>query len=105
MHILTNISRRKGNQGMKFGELIEYNLRDIFLEKSQTTGGGDTIPRPFFKKLYSLFLLYASIYTYDYQNLLKLSFKALAFTSYEAFLKNKDSSETSLPASFPPYFF
>ena len=57
---------------MKFGQLIEYNMRNIFLEKSYTKYGGETIPRPFSKKikikhisgsnlklLYSLFLLYA----------------------------------------------
>ena len=38
------------NQGMKFGHLIEYNLRNIFLEKSHTKCGRETIPRPFFKK-------------------------------------------------------
>ena len=35
---------------MTFGELIEYNFRNIFLEKSYTKHGGETIPRPFFKK-------------------------------------------------------
>ena len=35
---------------MKFGELIEYNLRNFFLEKSYTKCGGETTPRPFFKK-------------------------------------------------------
>ena len=29
-----NISRIRGNQTMKFGQLIEYNMRNIFLEKS-----------------------------------------------------------------------
>ena len=33
----------KGNQTMKFGQLIEYNLRNIFLEKSYTKCGGDNI--------------------------------------------------------------
>ena len=33
-HILTNISRRKGNQAMIFGQLIERNMRNIFFEKS-----------------------------------------------------------------------
>ena len=33
-HILPNISRSKGNQIMKFGQLIEYNMTSIFLEKS-----------------------------------------------------------------------
>ena len=34
---------------MKFGQVIEYNLRKIFLEKSYTKYGGETIPRPFSK--------------------------------------------------------
>ena len=34
IHILTNISRSKGNQSKKFGQLTEYNLKNIFLEKS-----------------------------------------------------------------------
>ena len=50
IHILTNISRSKGNQAMKLDQLIEYNLRNIFLEKSYTIYGEETIPRPFFKK-------------------------------------------------------
>ena len=36
---------------MKFGQLIEYNIRNFFLEKSCTKRGGETIPRPFSKKL------------------------------------------------------
>ena len=32
MHILPNISRRQGNQTMKFGQLIVYNMKNIFLE-------------------------------------------------------------------------
>ena len=35
---------------MKFGQLIEYNMRNIFVEKSYTKCDGETIPRPFFKK-------------------------------------------------------
>ena len=33
---------------MKTGQLLEYNLINIFLENSR---GGETISRPFFKKL------------------------------------------------------
>ena len=33
-HILPDISRSKGNQTTKFGQVIEYNMRSIFLEKS-----------------------------------------------------------------------
>ena len=36
IQILTNISRSKGNQAMKFGQLIDYNMRNIFLDKSYT---------------------------------------------------------------------
>ena len=36
IHILPNISRSKGNQTMKLRQLIEYNMRNIFLEKSYT---------------------------------------------------------------------
>ena len=50
IHILPNISRSKGNQAMKFGQLIEYNMRNIFLEKSYTKCGGETSPKPFSKK-------------------------------------------------------
>ena len=55
---------------MKFGQLIECNLRNIFLQKPYTICGGETSPRPFSEKLklslsldqqskvlYSLFLL------------------------------------------------
>ena len=35
---------------MKFGQLMEYNMRTIFLEKSFSKCDGETIPRPFSKK-------------------------------------------------------
>ena len=59
---------------MKVGHLIEYDMRNIFLEKSYTQGGGETSPRPFSEKLklsmsldqqskifHSLFSLYAKL--------------------------------------------
>ena len=45
IHILLNISRRKGNQTMKFGQLIEYNIRNFFVEKSYTKCAGEAFPR------------------------------------------------------------
>ena len=51
VHILPNILRSKGNQTMKFGQLIECNMRNIFLEKTFTKYGGETSPRPFSEKL------------------------------------------------------
>ena len=50
IHILPNISRNKGNQPIKSGQLIEYNMRTIFLEKSFSRCSGETIPRPLSKK-------------------------------------------------------
>ena len=35
---------------MKFGQLIKYNMRHIFVEKSYTKCGGGTISRPICKK-------------------------------------------------------
>ena len=49
--IAQHLKRTKGNQAMKFGQLMEYNMRNIFLEKSNTKLGGGTIPRSFFKKI------------------------------------------------------
>ena len=55
MYIFPNISRNKGNETVKFGQLIEYNIRNIitwetfFFEKLSTKCGGETILRPFFK--------------------------------------------------------
>ena len=31
IHILSNISKGEDNQKMKFGQLIEYNMRNIFI--------------------------------------------------------------------------
>ena len=57
---------------MEFAQLMECNIKNIFLEKSFTKCDGETSPRPFSEKsklsismdqwsmvLYSLFLLYA----------------------------------------------
>ena len=49
-HVLPNISRSKDNQAMKFGKLIEYNMRNIFLEKSYAKCDGETSARSFSKK-------------------------------------------------------
>ena len=46
-HILTDISRSKNNQAVKSGQLIEYNIRNIFLEKLYTKCPGETISRLF----------------------------------------------------------
>ena len=35
---------------MKFRQLIEYDMGNIFLEKSYKKGGGGASPRPFYRK-------------------------------------------------------
>ena len=47
-HILSNISESRGNQTMKFGQLIKYNKRNIFLQKLYRKWGRETSSRPLF---------------------------------------------------------
>ena len=95
IHLLTNISRSKDNQATKFGRLIEYNQKNIFLEKSFRKCGGEITPRHFFQKsklsisldqnfkfLYILFLLFDKLRIIKR---FKLSCRPLAFTSNKAF--------------------
>ena len=49
IHIFPIISRTKGNQTMKFGQLIEYNMRNIFVEKPYTKCAEEIILRPYLK--------------------------------------------------------
>ena len=92
---------------MKFGQLIKYNIRNIFPKKSYANCGGETIPGSFSKisKLSKSLnsLKFYAICSYvlivckveDYRSILKLSSRPLAFTSYKAFLKNKKRFGTS----------
>ena len=71
IHVLPFISRSKDNEAVKFGQLIEYNMRKILPEKSYSKYGRETSPKPFSKKstsldqwskvLNSLFILYAKL--------------------------------------------
>ena len=52
IHVLPDILRSKGNQTMKFCQLIEYNKRNTFLEKSYIKCNDETFindPDPFLK--------------------------------------------------------
>ena len=74
---------------MKFGQSIEYNMRNIFIEKSYTKCDGETSPRPFSEMLklntksFKQFVIIIC-QVEDYQNILKLnlSCRPLACTSY-----------------------
>ena len=50
IHVLLYISRSKDNQTVKFDQLIEYDMRNIFLEKLYPKCGGETSPKPSSKK-------------------------------------------------------
>ena len=71
---------------MKFGHLLECNMKNIFLEKTNTKCGRKTLfPDPFLKNQNS-FMQFAFIVCQakSHQNILKLSCIQLAFTSYKA---------------------
>ena len=57
---------------MKFGQLIEYNMRNISLEKSYTNCGRETVSRPFPKKSK------VSISLHQYSKFLNISFLLFA---------------------------
>ena len=49
IHMLLNISRSKGNKRIKFGQLIEHKMRNIFLKKSYINVVEKLFPDPFLK--------------------------------------------------------
>ena len=49
IYMFPSISRSKDNETMKYGQSIEYNMRNIVLEQSYTKCGEETIPRPLSK--------------------------------------------------------
>ena len=96
IHILPNMSRSKGNQTMKVGQLIENDTENMFLEKSYTKCGGKTSPI-FFSKISKLIIslnqwskVLCSLFSLNVQ----VEGRPLAFTSYKAFLKSKKRSGT-----------
>ena len=52
VYILPNISQSKDNQTIKFGQLIEYNIRNIFFKNRAENKAGRLVPDLFlcFKK-------------------------------------------------------
>ena len=67
IQILPNISRSKGNQTMKFGQWIDYNMRNIFFEKLCTKCDGETISRLLYKKpKLSISLINSLKFLYDF---------------------------------------
>ena len=85
IHVVSNILRNKDNQVMRFGQLKEYNMKNIFLEKLYTKDGEETSPRAI-----SGSTVWISIQLLDnYHNLLKLSRWPVPFTFYKGFKKKQ----------------
>ena len=83
--VLPNISRKNGNQTMKFGQLIEYNMRNTSLEKSCAKYGRETSSKFLSKKSKFSISLFKGLSKYiqtKVQNPCKDP-----FTSYKSFLK------------------
>ena len=107
IYILPNISRSKGKQTMKFDQLIEHTMRKIFL-KNQSQNVEKLFP--FLRNQNWVYLWINTLHFTQFvfnvwqvecsRNILELSWRLLAFTSYKTFLKNKNSFGTSLPATF-----
>ena len=113
IQILPNISRSKGNQTMKFSQLIEYNTRNIF----SSINIHKMWWRNYFQILFwkikierisgSIVLMQFVLITWQvdgYRDILKPSCMPLVIMSYKAFLKNRKRYGTSLPASFCAWF-
>ena len=49
IHTVPNISRSKGNQTLKFGQLIEHNIRINFLEYHTQNMVAKLFPEPFLR--------------------------------------------------------
>ena len=112
VHILPNISKSTGNQKVKSGQVIEYNMRNIFLEKSYIKSTGKTSSQPFSKKIkiepldqqsrvsYSFFIVCPSGGLSQY---FKTKVKTTCFSLIQSFFK-KSKSGTSSPALFSAWF-
>ena len=117
IHIFTNISRSKWNQATKFGllivamkfdQLIEHSMRNIFLEKSYTSLTEKLFPDPFLKNriwayIWINILKFYIFYSYclpswGLSKVIETKFQTTCFY-LKAFLKNKKRSGTSLHTS------
>ena len=114
IHILPNISRSKSSLPLKFDQLTEYNIKNIFLEELYTKRGGETRLRPFSRKSKLSISLdqqcknlncFYSIPRPGVIKTLKVRYKPLDFTSYKTLLKNKKRPGTSLLDLFAVLFF
>ena len=111
IHMLSKITKSKGNQAMKFGQLIEGKMICIYFLKTHTKSVVEKLVTDSFingqnwehlwisclKYYKAFFLLYVQVL--GCQNILKLRCWLLVLALYIAFLKNRRISGTRFPAS------
>ena len=56
IHLMPNISRKKSNQEMKFGQLIEYNMGDLLEKPYSQNVVEKLVPDPFIKNQNCVYL-------------------------------------------------
>ena len=100
IHVLPNILRNKDNQAMKFGQWREYNIKKHFPGKTIHKIWWWNYSQTFFWKVKIEHISGSTVWIFmqfvlldlqldDYRNVLKLSWRPLAFTFYKGFLRNK----------------
>ena len=95
---MTNILRSKGNQAIKFGQLIEYNIENILLKNHTRNVLEKLLPDLFLKyqnwaylwiksvNFIQFVLILCQVEGYQY---IELSYGPFAFTPYKLFSKDK----------------
>ena len=107
-----NISRCKGNETMNFSMLIQYNMRNTFLENHTQNLVEKLFPEPFLKSQHwaDLWINSLKFYTVCFYFMPSwglseyIETKLVFHTSYKDFLKNKKKSGTSIPVTFSAWF-
>ena len=108
-----NNSRSKSNQTVKFGQLINYNMRNIFLEKLYTKCGRETIPKPISRNLklnisldwYISAVCFYCMPKWGLSNYVETKLLTTCFYLVcKAFLKNRKRSGNNLHALFFTWF-
>ena len=91
IHTQPNISRSIGHRTMKFGQLIENNMKNIFMKNNAQNLVEKLIPGPFLKNQNSAYLwinnlkFYRVCFYWGLPAYIKSKMLTLVFTSYEAF--------------------
>ena len=87
IHILTNISRSKGNQAMIFGQLIELNMR-FFLLRNHTQNAMEILIEHISESVF-IQLVFMVCLVEDYENTLRLNCRPVALAHIKLFFLKK----------------